>query len=156
MNHYKNMITVLAACLWIFFSSCTQAGRVKINIREFAFNDSGLRVITNWMNEKAGTVSVLYGNASAWAYSAKGAGHHLAGEEYQVATFALQGNPFWYGSKINGALQHLETIAMMPQANGPKATYGIRYFNQGRPTFRQTDTATRIDFILNRPASLFP
>lgn len=153
----KTIVFVLAAFLGIgILGSCNEVSGKEIDIRDYAFNDSGLQVITHWINEKAGTMSVLYGNAPAIEYKVKDNGDHVTGEQYTLVTYAQQDNKLWYGSKINGELQQVETVTVVPQGKGTTASYSNSYFKAPETSNTAADTAARIQVMLNATASLFP
>jgi hypothetical protein len=157
LTYKKATAFVLAAFLSIgILSSCNEVSGKEIAIREYAFNDSGLQVITNWINEKAGTMSVLYGNAAAAEYHANDNAKHAAGELYTLATYKQQDNKLWYGSRINGELQQVEVVSLLPPAKKTDTGYSIAYLNRRQTSGTPSDTASRVQTILNATASLFP
>ncbi|WP_240347854.1 DUF1223 domain-containing protein [Longitalea arenae] len=158
------MVTYMKAMQLVFavflaagiLSSCNEVSGKELNIREYAFNDSGLQVITHWINEKAGTMSVLYGNAAAMEYHASDTGKHAAGESYTLATYKQQDNTRWYGSKINGELQQLETVSLEPRPENAGTGYRISYENRRQASGATADTTGRVQTILDAKVSLFP
>lgn len=157
LTYKKATLFVLAAFLGIgILSSCNEISGKEIAIREYAFNDSGLQVITNWINEKAGTMSVLYGNAAAIEFHTKDSGKHAAGEFYTLATYKQQDNKLWYGSKINGELQQVEVVSLVPPALKTATGYSIAYLNRWPGSATPSDTTGRVQTILSATASLFP
>ncbi|RAI97579.1 hypothetical protein LX64_05087 [Chitinophaga skermanii] len=131
--------------------SCMQQQKEKPAIRPYVFNDSGLKVITTIINEKAGTVSMLYGNKAAMDYQINGFKAHQPNEMFQLVTFREQDNKFWFGSYINGELLHVETVKT--QAAG-QPTYNVQHYNG--PTISAADPARRTDFILSLPPAFYP
>ncbi|MDB5130185.1 hypothetical protein [Mucilaginibacter sp.] len=148
------ILHLLGASLAIIaLSGCTNDSK-KVTLREFEFNDSGLKVITSYVNEKAGTMSILYGNEAALNYSIKGNGEHVTGEVFKQVTFKQQAHEFWYGSRINGALQQVETINTVLQGANVIPVYAIQHY--GPNTAKAEDRSARIKFILSQQASVFP
>lgn len=122
------MIFTLAIAL-IAFSSCQPSSPYgKITLRGLPFNDSGLSVITYQINEKAGTMSILYNNSPE--------------RQLTLVTYKQQDNKFWYGSKINGELLQVESL----DRNG-------NYHAEPR---NYSDTAERIQFIQSQQPASFP
>jgi hypothetical protein len=148
------ILHLLGASLAIIaLNGCSNDSK-KVTLREFEFNDSGLKVITSYVNEKAGTMSILYGNQSALNYSVKGTGKHIAGEVFKQVTYKQQAHEFWYGSRINGALQQVETINTLQQGATVIPVYAIQRYGDG--TAKSEDRSARIKFILGQKASVFP
>lgn len=139
--------------MMVSMNSCTETERKKADIRAFEFDDGGLKVITTSVNEKAGTMSTLYGNESALNYSIRGTGNYAAGELFKLVTFEQQAHGFWYGSKINGALKQVETVKIMEEGI---PVYHIEYYGSDEATQVRPDQNARIKFILNHKASVFP
>jgi hypothetical protein len=148
------ILHLLGASLTIIaLNGCSNDSK-KVTLREFEFNDSGLKVITSYVNEKAGTMSILYGNQPALNYSIKGNDEHITGEIFKQVTFKQQAHEFWYGSRINGALQQVETINTVQQGATVIPVYGVQYY--GPNTAKTQDRSARIKFILCQKASVFP
>ena len=100
----------------------------KITLRGFSFNDSGLSVITYQINDKAGSMTVLYSDAPQ--------------QQLKLVTYRQQENKFWYGSKINGDLLQVETVDKQ----------GCYHSVPEKPV----DTMARIHFILDQQPASFP
>lgn len=150
----KNYLLYLLTGFLLISNSCTSTTNKKITIRALEFNSGKLKVVTSYVNEKLNIMCTLYGNESALKYSIKGDHEHVAGEVFKLATFEQQDHDLWYGSKINGALLRVETIRTVQQKNGITPIYTIEYYGAARPD--QPDKNSRIKFILEQKASLFP
>jgi hypothetical protein len=124
----KQIIFSLAIALIVFNSCQPSSPYGKITLRGLPFNDSGLSVITCQINEKAGTMSILYND--------------IPERQLQLVTYKQQENKFWYGSKINGELLQVESV----DRNG----------NYHAEPLNNTDTAARIRFILSQQPASFP
>lgn len=131
------------------FNSCTQHNNTKIAIRPYTFNDSGLKVITYTINDKAGTMRILYGNEPALHYSRTRSKVHVVGEVYTLVTYKQQANAFWYGSTISGPLQQVETINMIPQGDKVGPDYATT-----NP--QQKDGLLAMCDLLEGPPAYFP
>jgi hypothetical protein len=148
------ILHILGASLAIaLLNGCANDSK-KVILREFEFNDSGLKVITSSVNEKAGTMSILYGNEPALNYSIKGNGDHVTGEVFKQVTYKQQAHEFWYGSRINGALLQVETINTIKHGASVIPVYAVQYY--GSSTVRAEDRSARIKFILGQKGSVFP
>ena len=120
-----------------------------IAIRPYAFNDNGLKVITYTINDKAGTMRLLYGNEPALNYTMKRNGIHVAGESYTLVTYKQQDNAFWYGSTINGPLEQVEKINMV--RDGDKV---LPMYSTTNP--RQKNGLLAMCDLLEGPPAYFP
>jgi hypothetical protein len=151
-------VFLLAACLLLAFCSGCSSRRIKnVTLRPFGFNDSGLKVITAWSNDRPGIMCTLYGNEAAWKYSTTAAAKHQAGELFRLVTYMQQDHVLWYGSKINGALQQVETISFT--GNGGQPVVYSRVYGEAAQTggtSRVQDTLARIGYITGQPAAVFP
>jgi len=142
--------------LMVIMVSCGQAEKKKPDIREFKFDDRGLKVIAYSVNERLGTMAILYGNGPAVKHSENEYGAHAEGEVYQLTTFEQQDHEFWYGSKINGALKYVETVRMTQTEEGIFPVYRVKYYGPATSKDGLQDNQARIKFILDQKAAVFP
>lgn len=132
---------------------CTEPRRLA-PAPETIFDEQGLHVITSFYNERTSTISLLYGNDEALAHAGKPQVEHTAGEVFKLVTWALKGNPLWFGGNINGPVQSIETVQVAPESAGVE-------YNMQRPDGKtsensKTDREERISFIFAQRASVFP
>jgi hypothetical protein len=119
----------LSAIAAIILAGCQSTSPYgKITLRGFSFNDSGLSVITYQINDKAGTMTVLYSDTPH--------------QQLKLVTYRQQENKFWYGSKINRDLLKVETADRK----------GYYHSEPGKVV----DTPARIRFILDQQPAAFP
>ncbi|MBV7533085.1 hypothetical protein [Chitinophaga sp. sic0106] len=140
-----NVFTV--AILAFVIASCT-AKKETPAIRPFAFNDSGMHVITTIINEKDNEVAMLYGNKAAIENNTQPAAM------LKLVTYREQDNKYWFGSYINGELLRVETVNMQPTANGQPPAYSVDVYNQ--PAFRPADATARTNFIQTLDHAWYP
>ncbi|WP_052496200.1 hypothetical protein [Pedobacter lusitanus] len=145
-----HMLYLLAVSI-LCFNSCKPAQTKTVHLRKLEFKGEGLKVITSSVNEKSGTMSLLYGNESALAYSIKGNDIHQSGEIFKQVTYKQQDHELWYGSKINGALLYVETIKTIRHGESIIPVYTIEYYGETKP-----DQIAGTRFILKQRASVFP
>ncbi|RBL90268.1 hypothetical protein [Chitinophaga flava] len=148
------MRIIYLALATVVFMSCAQTKRELPAIRPYVFNDSGLRVITTVINEKAGTVSMLYGNNAAMNFHAQHATVNSPKELYKFVTYREQDNQYWYGSYINGELLSVETVDMAPLSQGEPPHYSIQQYNGSPAT--DYNAATRTAFIQTLQPAWYP
>lgn len=137
------------------FYGCTDELDKKVNIRPFKFDGKGLKVITSSANDRANTISILYGNDLALENKVKGFPRE-PGELFKQVTFEQQDHEFWYGSKINGALQKVETIRVIKREDSIIYSYIVEYFNAKSVKKEIVDNYKRTQFILDQNPSVFP
>jgi hypothetical protein len=153
----KHHLYISSLFFWVtMLASCASNAHKKIQIREFAFNDSGLKVISSLINDKTGTISTLYGNESALSHSINKNNGPAANEVFKLVTFEQQDPPFWYGSKINGALLQVETVKTVQRGAAIIPEYVIEYYGANSTAHHPADTLARIQFILDQQAAFFP
>ncbi|SHL62297.1 hypothetical protein SAMN05444266_104196 [Chitinophaga jiangningensis] len=142
---FINVFTV--AVLAFMIASCMDKKEAPA-IRPFAFNDSGMRVITTVINEKDNEVAMLYGNKAAFDNRSQ------PEALFKLVTYREQDNKFWFGSYINGELLRVETVNMQPTASGQAPAYSVDVYNQ--PAFRPADAAARTNFIQTLDRAWYP
>ncbi|MFB6457175.1 hypothetical protein ACE38W_18025 [Chitinophaga sp. Hz27] len=133
----------------MLFISCSAKKDIPA-IRPYAFNDSGLQVITTVINEKAGSVSLLYGNKAALTQQLNLTTPQTTTAQYTLVTYRNQDNKFWYGSYINGELLSVEKLDM----SGQQPAYSIQQYNG--PAFTPEDVNKRSAFIQTLTPAAFP
>lgn len=120
------------------------------------FTSLGYEVITSSINKKLGTMSTLYGNKLALTTAIAGTNDVKAGEEFALITWKQQNDDRWFGAKIPGDLQSVETIKTVE--NGTLVTVNYKCFD-GKALAPHTDTlknAERIKYIFAQQPSVMP
>jgi hypothetical protein len=156
----KNLTYSLLAGLVILLSACdspavNNAGKLNTKASlppSLNFNALGYRVVTSSINKKLGTMSTLYGNKIALANAI--AGNTKPGEEFTLITWKQQDDDRWFGAKIPGDLQTVETLKTDEIGKG--AAYQCF---KGKSLVPDTDTghqAERIKYILEQKPSVMP
>ena len=108
------------------------------------FDAGDQEVIAPSVNQREGTVSVLYGDAAA--------------RRYTLATWEQVDDPHWYGSHINGRLERVETVNVTSAADGSRVTdYKLVKGNEPKGADgRVVDEQDRIKAILGTRPAIFP
>ncbi|UYQ91723.1 cytochrome P460 family protein [Chitinophaga horti] len=107
------------------------------------FDPGDEQMITSRVNKRQETMSVLYGNPSAFNAALKG--DTLPGANYTLVTWKYHDNPLFYGSTINGELLRVERLEV--------GTTAIDYqVEQGTPQARDE----RVKYILSMQPSMMP
>jgi hypothetical protein len=150
----KHLLFLLFAGL--LFTACNRTHDLAL-APETIFDDHGLHVITSFHNERARTISVLYGNDDALVNAGKDRAGHTTGEVYKLVTWDLKANPLWFGSNINGSLISEETVSVLPGRSGvPEIGYAFEKLSEKPGENAVTSDSERISFIFAQRASVFP
>ena len=134
--------------LIIVASSCS---RNTVLAPETIYDSQGKVVISSSFNRRLGNMSVLYGNKLALNSAQQLTPHHVAGEIYTLVTWKQKPMPGWYGSSINGPIETIETVQVLPDEQG-----NISFSYQLLKGHSLSDKQKRIDFIIHQKASIFP
>jgi hypothetical protein len=152
---------------WFFFvlliCSCNNNTNLPDNINTRAsFPDSGklstagLKLITSFVNKKAGSMSTLYGNELALQKSKDLNDSLVGGESFTLVTWKQQPDEHWFGADIPGDLQTVEIL----KASHGGADMVINYQRyEGKEFMLNPDTTynnERIKFILTQRAAVMP
>ena len=122
------------------------------------FDAGDQEVITPSVNQREGTVSILYGNPTARHTLLDSANQHNPGEMYTLATWEQADDLHWYGSHINGRLERVETVNVLSASDG-SLLIDYKLVNGSEPkdaAGRPMDTQDRIKAILNQRPAIFP
>jgi hypothetical protein len=152
---------------WVFFvvliCSCNDNTNIPDNINTRAsfpdsgkFSTAGLKLITSFVNKKAGTMSTLYGNALALQKSKDLNAALVGGETFTLVTCKQQHDEHWFGAKIPGDLQSVEVLKANPGGSQMILNYQ-RY--EGKELILNPDTSyssERIKFMLAQRAAVMP
>jgi hypothetical protein len=133
--------------LSFFLLACGEESKFQLSPEDL-FDSGKLQVITSWFNDKHQTISVLYGNELAM--NTADSIHH-AGELYTLVTWHQQGNPLWFGGKINGRIARVEQVSITASVQGDiEAKYSTPYLEGVDSITNTTGEQSRITYILMR------
>jgi hypothetical protein len=159
----KNLTCCLSAFFCLLICSCNNNDDVPDNINAKAslpysakFSTAGLKVITSFIDNKAGTMSTLYGNEPALQKATSLNQSMVRDALFKLVTWKQQPDEHWFGAGIPGDLQSLEILKTAPGGDSGVLNYQ-RY--QGKTLVLNTDTmhqSERIKFILSQRPSVMP
>jgi len=162
-NSMKNLTCCLSAFFCLLICSCNNNDDVPDNINAKAslpysakFSTTGLKVITSFIDNKAGTMSTLYGNEPALQKATSLNQSMVRDALFKLVTWKQQPDEHWFGAGIPGDLQSLEILKTAPGGDSGVLNYQ-RY--QGKTLVLNTDTmhqSERIKFILSQRPSVMP
>lgn len=122
----------------------------------FNLSGSGLKVITSFINKKLGTTSTLYGNALALTDATNGQAGTRPGERFTLVTWQQQEDEHWFGARIPGKLQAVETLETALAGHATKVTYH-QFKGKAMQTTQDTlHNAERINLILAQKPAVMP
>lgn len=162
-NAMKNMSQKLWVFLCLLICSCNYNADLPDNINTRAsfpdsakFRPAGLKVITSFINRKAGTMSTLYGNQPALQKAIGFNKEFVPGELFTLVTWKQQADKHWFGANIPGDLQSVEVLKT--HSNGARVVLDYQRY-EGRTLVQHADTlknSERIRFMLNQRPSVMP
>jgi len=147
---------LLALMISVLLNSCSQEAKSRVELRPIEFNSKELIVISSSVSEVQNTMSVLYGNQQALAFSTGDQTQHISGEVFRLVTFRQQENELWYGSKINGELLKIETVSFQNKQAQEFLSYQVEYFNSALKENNNKSDQERISLIINQKAPIYP
>lgn len=150
-------LSLIAATLFSL-AGCNQAQRPSTINQQAAlsgslpYNPLSWQAITSWTNDRANTMSTLYGNAAAVNYARTVPGpNYPEGSVLALVTWLQRDDPHWFGARIPSTAQSVEFVIITPNA----PTYELY---QGTPLAKRTtgDPGSRINTLLSRRAAVTP
>ncbi|MBB5623548.1 hypothetical protein HDE69_004634 [Pedobacter cryoconitis] len=118
------------------------------------FNQLGLKVITSMISKKEATMSTLYGNDLALKYAKSKEDSTVGGMVFALVTWKQQDDERWFGAKIPGQFQSVETVTTRADGNAIQTTYKI---DKGEKlNINSMTEKDRIKYILAQKASVMP
>jgi hypothetical protein len=106
----------------------------------FKFSDAGLKLSTSFIDEKSGSMSVLY----------------TKGQTLTLITWKQKSDEYWFGANVPDELQSVEIVKTTASPSGLTADYK-KYNNKG--LLMRQDTAwqrRRTSYILDQQPSFMP
>ena len=162
-NSMKNLTCHLSAFFCLLICSCNNNDDVPDNINAKAslpysakFSTTGLKVITSFIDKKAGTMSTLYGNEPALQKATSLNQSMVSDASFTLVTWKQQPDEHWFGAKIPGDLQLVEVLKTNSSGDNLVLNYQ-RY--EGKTFVLNSDTlhnSERIKFILDQRPSVMP
>jgi hypothetical protein len=149
----KNKIFFLG-CLCLTIIACNNGKAPKL-APEYLFTPKDEQVISSIINNKNGTIAIVFGNNAAVKSAGESKNTHFPGERFTMITWKQKPMPHWYGTHMNGEIFTIETVAIV---KGGKGENRFRYHAQPQSGYRagNQNEQQRIKFIISRPAAVFP
>ncbi|WP_207420183.1 hypothetical protein [Desertivirga brevis] len=155
MRTYVN-IALYPLALTLVLSSCNNDNAPGLAPEDLFDNDE-LKVISSVINEKKGTISIIYGNDLAFQSAKDESKQHYEGELYKMVTWKQKPMPHWYGTDMNGAIVSVETVEVSKKADGELSfNYHVEPGPNKEAIPKDHDKERRSAFIVNQRAAVFP
>lgn len=150
----NKLLYVLVLCP--FLLSCSSE-KDPVPAPENIFDNGHLKVISSIINNKKGTIAVIYGNDLAFNTAGTTMKEHRDGEKFEMVTWKLKPMPQWYGTDMNGQMLSVETVDVSKKADGQLLfNYQYKAANTHGQRIQQPDRQKQTVFIVSQPAAVFP
>ncbi|KAA0991988.1 hypothetical protein [Dyadobacter aurulentus] len=124
---------------------------------EYLYDAGNQRVIKSIINNKRGTIAVLYGNDPALQSASGSLSKPDIGAQYTLVTWKQKPMPQWYGTHMNGEIYSIETVKVVQGNNSePTFDYDFETGKSFKPGDRQPEKSQRVSFITGQRAAIFP
>lgn len=157
MKLSKLTIIVLTVSILSCRDKATDADlyNIKATVPEkFDVSQLHLIIINTSINKKDSTISVLYGNKSAYEQLKQGRGNLGAGQLLALVTWKEQTDPHWFGANIPGRFLSVEYVR--PKDDGKGIVYQ-RLLGAGLEADADTsNNSERTAFITKQRPSVMP
>jgi hypothetical protein len=152
----KLTISLYSIALAFSIMSCDDRNTATL-APEYLYDAGNQKVIKSILNNKKGTIAVLYGNDIALQTAHDSLSKPSIGAHYTLVTWKQKPMPQWYGTSINSEIYSIEKVNVAPSNEGQVA------FNHDFQTgagFKQSEAKPekeqRIQFIMSQQAAVFP
>jgi hypothetical protein len=166
MSVRSGLACFFAALLTLGSWSCGDAGAVIPAINQTASLTGQLpwsplqwKVITSLMDNRASTMSTLYGNDFAVRFARSGGRDYPPGSMLSLVTWTKQDDDRWFGARIPGQVKSVEFVSVSAGPNNQAACSYERY--EGSPLIRTSavdgrSPTVRAAYLLSLRASVMP
>ncbi len=115
------------------------------------------RLISSSVDRHQGTISALTGNDLAIDSARSGARTYPEGSVLALITWNHQGDPHWFGARIAGRFETIETVSIERGPDGQTAAVYKRFAGDPlTPLLDDETSSTRKVYILGQHASVMP
>ncbi|WP_324755655.1 hypothetical protein [Sphingobacterium thalpophilum] len=143
----KKLLSILLLTS-VLFGSCTKNNKHETAKIRFMFDAGDLQFISSSFNPDQQTMSALYGNQQAIKLLT-GSNKRLPGSALKQATYKVQDDPNYFGSKVNGELLRVETLETDAKGN-------LRYHIEFGSISSDESQQQRMAHILDQEPIEFP
>ncbi|MCE7039139.1 hypothetical protein [Dyadobacter sp. CY312] len=152
----KSTISLCIIALVLLMLSCDDRNTAHL-APEYLYDAGNQMVIKSIINNKKGTISMLYGNELALQAASDSLSKPNIGAHYTLVTWKQKPMPQWYGTNMNGDIYSIEHLKVV-QRN--EARFAFDYDFQSEKGYQPGDDRPekeeRIKFITSQRAAVFP
>lgn len=124
---------------------------------EYLYDAGNQKVIKSIINNKKGTIAMLYGNDLALKSASDSLPRPNIGAHYALVTWKQKQMPQWYGTNMNGEIYSIETVKVVQRNNSePTFDYDFKTGKSFKPGDSQPEKSLRVSFITSQRAAIFP
>ncbi|MCF2489914.1 hypothetical protein [Dyadobacter sp. CY347] len=152
----KSTISIYIIGLALVMLSCDDRNTATL-APEYLYDAGNQKVIKSIINNKKGTIAMLYGNNLALQSASDSLSKPNFGAHYTLVTWKQKPMPQWYGTKMNGQIYSIEHLKVV-QRNETRFAFDYD-FQTGKgykPGDSRPEEKQRIDFITSQRAAVFP
>ncbi|MCF0063801.1 hypothetical protein MUK70_00475 [Dyadobacter chenwenxiniae] len=152
----KAIISLYIIALALFIMSCDDHNTANL-APEYLYDAGNQKVIKSILNNKKGTIAMLYGNDLALQSAHDSLPKPNIGAHYTLVTWKQKPMPQWYGTNMNGEIYSIETLKIVKR-NKTELTFDYEFqIGKGyKPADWQSEKSQRISFITSQRAAIFP
>jgi hypothetical protein len=151
----KSIISLYIISMALLILACDGRNTAEL-APEYLYDAGNQKVIKSIINNKKGTIAMLYGNDPALQSASDSLPKPKIGAQYTLVTWKQKPMPQWYGTNINGGIYSIETLKIVKRNNKELTfVYGFRT-TKGRKPDWQSEKNQRISFITSQRAAIFP
>ncbi|MCE7067158.1 hypothetical protein [Dyadobacter sp. CY326] len=152
----KSTISLYIIVLALLMLSCDERNTATL-APEYLYNAGDQKVIKSIINNKKGTIAMLYGNDLALETAHDSLSKPNIGAHYTLVTWKQKPMPQWYGTNMNGEIYSIEHLKIV-QRNETRFAFDYD-FQTGKayqPSDDRPEKQQRIEFITSQQAAVFP
>lgn len=152
----KSSISLYIAALAILFLSCDDRNTASL-APEYLYDAGNQKVIESIINEKKGTMAILYGDDLALQTACDSLHKLNLGAKYTLVTWKQKPMPQWYGTNINAEIYSVEHVKVARRnAAGFVFDYHFKTGEGYKPGDARPEKSQQIKFITSQRAAVFP
>ncbi|TLV00364.1 hypothetical protein [Dyadobacter luticola] len=152
----KFSISIYISALALLLLSCDDRNTATL-APDYLYDAGNQAVIKSIINNKKGTISMLYGNDLALQTAHDSLLKPNDGAHYTMVTWKQKPMPHWYGTNMNGEIYSIEHLKVV-QRNDTQLAFDYE-FQAGKgyqPGDDQPEKEQRIKLITSQRAAVFP
>ncbi|WP_026629154.1 hypothetical protein [Dyadobacter alkalitolerans] len=152
----KSTISLYIAALALFLMSCNDRNTANL-APEYLYDAGNQKVIKSIINNKKGTIAMLFGNDLALQTAQDSLTKLSPGAHYTLVTWKQKPMPQWYGTNINAEIYSVEHVNVAHRNAAALAfDYDFKAGEGFKPGDARPEKDQQIAFITSQRAAVFP